>query len=794
MRRSVVWHFAVAFATVMLCCGTAVAQEPYDQGTACPGWHNPLNFTIGNGTTENGNPKGWQGRLGTRRSDMQAIPNTLTGETGVDWQSSIITANNLASMTMTTGGDCALFPGTNMNARAFTILDSNTQCSGYPVNRDPNTNCQLRYVPTHFNVFDSSAPVQTNITRSIRVGDACGRTSGALNAEALYYTMTVKPQNAMLYLYYAVVTESSSATSGHGPNTDPAFMIRVCKKDAQGQWVQASPTGHYPGSSYQCDTMAYFITATPYGTGYGQSPTGLQDGVNGWHYYASNAGSAYSTEHVWYKDWSKVVINLSSLLYDDVRIEVMVSDCGMVQHFAYAYVAGECRPMKVESSGCAAGMSTDVTTLTAPRGMDNYVWYRSEYGTTEGNQINSFYLPNSDPSSTAYYTFAPLTPLVGTEQDTAYLYKIQAEDFQVTYRRNPQHTPGIPASADSMGNYQVFRCDVTTRIDPTKPFITKIYTVVQNTKPTMEINAEPFCGGDLHLQNRSYVAGSYSMANLDSTIWSFYDNAACVGDPLRRDTGENLTVHFDGDALRYVKVRTNIDEYDPGITTPPAHNECYSEAIYPIQPMPYPEGGFTIAPDTVVYTDAVVTLHDTTANSTYRVWRFRDTAENASMELVDSVVGYGDDNRIYNRIFTHTDEPIELTVRNGFYSINPVDMNDTLWCENTLYGRIHVIDTTHTGGDDTTHSSIPAIDGMAFTVSPNPVYGVAEVTLPEPMEADGVLSLYDLGGREVRQTVVPVGSSRVTFDTEGCPAGAYLLKLVSPQGVATRRLLVANGQ
>ena len=98
----------------------------------------------------------------------------------------------------------------------------------------------------------------------------------------------------------------------------------------------------------------------------------------------------------------------------------------------------------------------------------------------------------------------------------------------------------------------------------------------------------------------------------------------------------------------------------------------------------------------------------------------------------------------------------------------------------------YTADTTAGGGTE----GIVTADGVDFSVSPNPVHGVVEVTLPEPMEADGMLSLYDLGGREVRQTAVPAGSNRVTLDTEGCPAGAYLLKLISPQGVATRRLLV----
>ena len=95
-----------------------------------------------------------------------------------------------------------------------------------------------------------------------------------------------------------------------------------------------------------------------------------------------------------------------------------------------------------------------------------------------------------------------------------------------------------------------------------------------------------------------------------------------------------------------------------------------------------------------------------------------------------------------------------------------------------------------TATDDSTTTGIASIGGVDFAVSPNPVHGVVEVTLPQPLESDGVLSLYDLGGREMRHMTLPAGSRGVTLDTEGCAAGVYFLKLTTPQGVATRRLLV----
>lgn len=102
-------------------------------------------------------------------------------------------------------------------------------------------------------------------------------------------------------------------------------------------------------------------------------------------------------------------------------------------------------------------------------------------------------------------------------------------------------------------------------------------------------------------------------------------------------------------------------------------------------------------------------------------------------------------------------------------------------------------DTTGTGGNgggDTTHTAIVMVDGANFSVSPNPVHGTLVVSFMQTLSEDGVLTLYDLGGREVRRTTVTAGSTKVDFDAEGCPAGAYLLKLITARGITTRRLLV----
>lgn len=652
--------------------GAAWGQGTWNQTTACPGWNNPMNFNDQNNMVLGGYV--WQGQQGYK--DGNDVPNAVNAFTDITFGGTqgrpvqpVISGNSLSSATTNTGGDCAVFPTGFATNKAFAIYTTTTQASGHPVNKDPSTLDHLSFVPTHFNTFDSGS-INTTLERSIRIGDACGRSSGSTNAQALYYNMYVEPTNAMMFIYYACVVEQPT----HPAADNPAFIIRVMKQNAAGQWVQASPTN--PSSQSNNDTLAYMVTSTPATTSGGTVVLQPDFNTNGWHQVNGPITGYGSTSSIYYKDWVKVSLNLSNLLFQNVRIEVMVSDCSMTQHFAYAYICGECRPMSISNSGCPAGMSQDVTTLSAPRGLLNYVWYASEYGQSNVNTLN---LPLTNPNSTAYFTFRQLTPDVGTEADSAYIYHVQADDFRVTYRPNEAHQQGIPASADSVGNQQTFKCQMTSALDPAKPFLSALYTTVTNIKPTMEVDSLSICGGDVFLQNSSYVPGSPDGVDENATEWYFYNNPGCIGPSDSMIVGDSASMHFDGGSLRGVRVRSYASE-DP---------TCYSEAIYPIRPLPYPVGGIGIS-QRVLCDDDPATLTDTTNNSTYRVWRFRDSAAESDMTLVDTLVGYGDENRQVTRSFTHGLEPVELLVRNGLYYVNPLNTSDTIWCENTLYDTLSV--------------------------------------------------------------------------------------------------------
>ena len=83
---------------------------------------------------------------------------------------------------------------------------------------------------------------------------------------------------------------------------------------------------------------------------------------------------------------------------------------------------------------------------------------------------------------------------------------------------------------------------------------------------------------------------------------------------------------------------------------------------------------------------------------------------------------------------------------------------------------------------------ISAVEGdAAFSLTPNPAHSLVLLKLEQAAEG-AALTLCDIGGRELRHERV-TGASH-SLDVSALPTGVYFLKLTTPQGVATRRLLV----
>ena len=83
-------------------------------------------------------------------------------------------------------------------------------------------------------------------------------------------------------------------------------------------------------------------------------------------------------------------------------------------------------------------------------------------------------------------------------------------------------------------------------------------------------------------------------------------------------------------------------------------------------------------------------------------------------------------------------------------------------------------------------SGIAEVDypGLALEVSPNPTDGRVTVACGEPME---LLEVYDTKGSLLRRATP--GTDRATLDLAALPAGTYLLRVTTPQAVASRKLV-----
>ena len=449
MIRKSTFSALLALTLALVISSGAAAQ--WTQQKACPGWNNPANFNAWtNGQLGSG---GYSGSGGVKNSN--SCPNVMSEVTGAQ---SLGPAYTAAQMNTIEASGCyqASLPIPDQR-RQFAIMTNTT-------GSDPNTGNRLKYVPTQFNYIDTTGRPSTQISSSIRIGDGCAN-GGTYGVALLNYQMRVTSQNAMLFLYYAIVAEAPT----HGQAGNPVFIIRVMRKDNNGVWKQIS------------DTLAYFISGTPSSNTSNACPPMEYANIlsnpneNGWH----------ASGDVYYKDWDKVAINLSKYIYDTVQVQALIYDCLAEFHYAYAYIAGECREMDLKATGCPPGLSTEVATISAPRGMKRYEWSASEYGVSDPTSDLNAGMPND------YFTFRNLrmpagTPMAGQlaagPEDTAivrnghrdtlhfYDYKVQADDYRVLYRPNINKVRYIDASPDSMGNRQTFRCRMTSALDPSKPF------------------------------------------------------------------------------------------------------------------------------------------------------------------------------------------------------------------------------------------------------------------------------------------------------------------------------------
>ena len=519
------------------CGGSAIAQTTQSY---CPGLRNPSNFA----TPSTGYGK-WSGQTGTKPATSPVAPNV----TGMNMTSQLYNGNELASLTSSGSNSCG---GSMEPSKRFRIMSS-TEGPGTGTQRgcDPLSNYALPYVPSSYDA---------GITTSIRLGNC---QTGA-EAEGLYYTMTVRPQNSLLIFYYAILAEKPHNDTRY----DPSFCIRVCRNtgtEANPVWTPIS------------DTLSYFV-----------STAGLSNGVNGWHQIGSGSSA------IMWREWNKVAINVYQYLYQKIRVEIFMGDCSQHGHYGYCYVAGDCQPVSIKTSGCPAGAASRVQTLSAPTGLMEYVWWRCDQ---DGGAIPNENNPPSD------ITWRRLTPAANSNHqvtDTSHrVYDCVSNDFRVM----------AGAGSGDYTNNMVFRCDMKSAMDPAKPYWNSVYVRVNNIKPMTQIDTVKDCDSFLQLKDRSYIPGAGGRCDTNLTQWTIHSGAAPstpVDTVLRGGTVHHV---FEQAGTYAVDIRTF--HYDSV--------NCYTDNTYQVKVLGRPTPVLNV-PEHDICEGERATLIDRTEGSVRRDW------------------------------------------------------------------------------------------------------------------------------------------------------------------------------
>ena len=387
--------------------------------------------------TSTGTAAVWRGYIGTKNSQVSTC--TTFGYSGTP---TTVSAANLATQT---GGSSCENSGQSDYMNRFVIKSAGTAAE---------TGNNLSYLPP-----------DTSFHKSIRIGNYCGGTQW----EALEYEFTVSASNALFTIWYAL----SLYNAMHTAEYNPEFVIHV--------QVQNPQTNNW---EFISDTFC-FVQQTPV-TG----STAAQISAMGFNTYGSNNV---------YKPWNKVVINLYKYLYRNIRITMGAGDCAYSAHYGAAFVAGDCEPMMLSASGCAAGESDFVGTIYAPKGMTHYTWYRSTHGTLTSEEARNN-ASNYTPIASAGQTY-----------DSNFL-GVELQHFITTN--------GDTAACNT------FKCVLQSEMNPGKPINSTLFVDVCNTKPILAVDSLIYCDGEVVLTDRStplQIATEADRVDTANTQWTWYD-------------------------------------------------------------------------------------------------------------------------------------------------------------------------------------------------------------------------------------------------------------------------------
>ena len=603
----------------MLPCLAATAQNDNEW---CRGLKNPTAFTITGVNSANAQWYGYEGSRDYRVSTCDYW-GTSFPESGRQNANVLETRSSGSSCTSSGSQD---IHGQSDNYRRFVIKGSG---------HDPLTSNRLSYLPP-----------DPSFTSSIRLGNNCG---GSHEAEMLCYQFQVRPKNALVTIWYALSLQNGQ----HSASENPEFDI-VVEKQTGGTWTRIGG-----------DTLCY-LRPTPAGSNSNVAP--FYVGSTGTH-----TGASYGCNI--YLPWNKVVINLGKYLYQTVRIKIGSGDCQYYFHYAYAYIAGECQPVEISTSGCPRGATAVIDTLRAPTGLSNYVWYRSDI---DGGRIaNLNNVPDTVP-------FVALTNGTLTSPDTHSTFLCDTSHFRVHLRTLD--------GRDSVGltNNQVFRCDMTSYMNPSLPITSKAYVRVINTKPLIAVDSVKTCESSITLINKSFVPNRMNGCDTTLTEWWFYEGAN-ENTPLaahiepdianERTTGKAYHQYdLNTRGIRAVKMRA----FSADPPADPNEERCYTDQTFKVRILGRPVAQLQCSSKELCDSD-IVTLTDVTPGSVRRDWIFETRGIKDTIPCRRSNC-----QTTYSRNFAQEINPVGLMTYNGDFARDSINTYDTIWCTGTVYDTITV--------------------------------------------------------------------------------------------------------
>ncbi len=462
------------------------------QTDPCPQFRNTTSFNTGSSQCF------WSARVGERvaPTGANATSDTTTGyyimSTCADPSAQTITGhNNITSSSLNSGPDGGISCSScnhgglwdSYDSRFMIITQANAGIDEFTIDPSVPGSGMPRIPPGYSTSIRLGDPRATGISNHYSHSWSPGSNKGA---EALFYTLRVTSQNALLFVNYAVVGRCYS----HDTWQAGEFLIRVVKQNSDGTWPNAPIN----------DSLWFKVSAPAIPTS-GPIPPWLNGRPGG------NCGS--TTCAYVYKPWTKVAINLNDYIYQTVRVEMYTSDCIYAVDPIYAYISGDYSPMLLRTSGCPDPSSSVIDTIKAPSGMISYQWFVS---TGEAESQDNFY----DRDHMDSVQFRQIYPATAGQTTTDSIFTPSLQHFIINEG---------PNAGDTVSE-KTFLCIMTSAMDPRKPFQSKLYANVTNNRPIVRHRETALCDGTVKFQNASITFGSTIVAE-DLTTWDIFTDVAC---------------------------------------------------------------------------------------------------------------------------------------------------------------------------------------------------------------------------------------------------------------------------